>query len=87
METKKSVYFCDCCDYYTEIHQSIKKHITTEKHKFNANNNSYQCYECDINKKVFIYLCKNCGKHFKFLSTKKKHQLKCNKNNKNTFYR
>lgn len=74
MEEKKSVYHCDCCDYTTEYHHCIKKHVGTEKHKTVA---EPICYVCDVDNKIILYICKICNKEFKVLSTKRKHQQKC----------
>ncbi len=83
----KLMYYCKCCDYFTDVHQSITKHVNTEKHINNAKNYKGG-YVCDTENKVNIYTCKCCDKRFLALSTKKKHQKECieehENNNKST---
>lgn len=75
---KKNVYNCDCCDYKTETHQAIKKHVLSQKHITTAEEHSYVC---DVENTITVYICGICHKEFKVLSTKRKHQQKCKLDN------
>ncbi len=77
----KLMYNCECCNYFTESNQSIKRHVSSERHKKAAEPINYVC---NVNNKIKIYPCKVCGREFKVLSTKFKHQKLCKLANDNT---
>lgn len=74
----KEMYHCMCCNYFTDTSQCIRKHVTTDKHIKKA---SVEVYTCDTTKKTRVYVCLSCDKQFLSLSTKKRHQKECNKDN------
>ena len=66
-----STYTCNACNYTTKRLFNWNKHILTEKHKKQTNNEKYN-YKCDI-----------CNKNYKFITGLSRHKLKCKNNNIN----
>ena len=59
-------YSCDICNYNTNIKQNYDKHLLTDKH-INNNNNNIVCK----------YECKSCNKKYKSNTGLWKHKKTC----------
>jgi hypothetical protein len=46
-------FYCDKCNYKTEIKYCYEKHISTKKHEMNSNESYTKKYKCDLCDKIY----------------------------------
>jgi hypothetical protein len=71
-----SKYSCEFCDYYTSKNSSYVKHLLTDKHKNNGNDNKTSVKDNEKFPKVEQYECE-CGKIYKYDSGYYRHKKNC----------
>lgn len=75
---KKSAlkFTCKICDYITSNKKDFKKHKLTRKHRNNCTKSKYD----NKNSHAVEFMCKNCGKQYKYKSNLSRHKKNCNVN-------
>ncbi|AYV81299.1 MAG: hypothetical protein Harvfovirus26_7 [Harvfovirus sp.] len=72
---------CDDCDYVTKSQYSFDKHILTDKHKKNVENNIDLKKYLAIEKKKMQHICDKCGGGFLYSSLLIRHAKSCSGKN------
>ena len=52
-KNRKNVYFCNCCNYYTNKSFNYDKHLMTTKHKINSKQIPLKQYNCEFCNKSY----------------------------------
>ena len=65
------MHYCNICNYYTTESNKIKIHYNSQKHIKNTNSINNSNTNNDL-------ICSICKKEYKYLTSLKNHQLKCN---------